>query len=90
MKREPTYSPRIIEIGPTDSDNVCFVGHFGSRFSRPSGPILTQLGRHREHPTAYRDSAVCWAWVANLIVLHNFKVVALRIKHGTLALLDQQ
>jgi hypothetical protein len=33
---------------------------------------------------------VCWAWVANLILLHNFKVFALKIKRGTLALLDQQ
>jgi len=37
-----------------------------------------------------RDGAVCWAWVANLILLHNFKVFALKIKRGTLALLDQQ
>jgi hypothetical protein len=28
---------------------------------------------------------VCWAWVANLILLHNFKVFALEIKRGTKA-----
>jgi hypothetical protein len=40
--------------------------------------------------SAYRDGAACWAWVPNLILLHNFKVFALKIKRGTLALLDQQ
>jgi hypothetical protein len=51
---------------------------------------LTRLGHHWEHSTAYRDGAVYWAWVANLILLHNFKVFALKIKRGTLALLNQQ
>jgi hypothetical protein len=60
------------------------------RISEPSGPLLTQLGHHWEHSTAYRDGAVCWAWVVNVILLHNFKVFALKIKRGTLALLDQQ
>jgi hypothetical protein len=65
-------------------------GNTGSSRRMVKTSRLTHLGHHWEHSTAYRDGAVCWAWVANLILLHNFKVFALKIKRGTLALLDQQ
>jgi hypothetical protein len=50
--------------------------------------MLVQLIKLLRHQM--RDGAVCWAWVASSILLHNFKVFALKIKRGTLALLDQQ
>jgi hypothetical protein len=55
-----------------------------SRFFDPHSAITENIRQRIE------EGAVCWAWVANLILLHNFKVFALKIKRGTLALLDQQ
>ncbi len=50
----------------------------------------SQFDPTRTSLSTFDSVAVCWAWVANLILLHNFKVFALKIKRGTLALLDQQ
>src|SRR5580700_6246506 len=43
---------RLVRDIPTSTVNVCSLGHFGSRVSARSGPLLTQL---RHQPRLFAD-----------------------------------